>query len=210
MIRLLSHFVFIFSNVDITPVDTIPDCISYMKTDTGKLLSKYEYKGQYWYAFQPALKVVDNNSDKMTTITFYDSTCHVVAKWTKGGIAGLNNVSPDTVDKKSIIPLWAEKDSAVTKASAYSKTVLPDTIQKMAILKKAKWIQQSDCGWIMYYQFQLLPKPNNGSTICFETTYYTAQGTTQAKIPFGKVSWWHWSDKDSVIFKQTQFRPGYR
>jgi hypothetical protein len=190
--------------------DTIPSCIESMKISTGRLLTKYEYKGQYWFAFHPFLKVIDNNSDKMTTITFYDSTCKIIARWTKGGIAGLNKVTPDTIDKKSIVSLWAEKDTVVKETAGYKKYLLPDTIQKMAIQKKIKWIQQSDCLGKKYYNFQLLSKTNTGSGIAFETMYYNEQGKPEAKISFGKVSWWHLGDTNPVTFKHTQFRPGYR
>jgi hypothetical protein len=190
--------------------DTIPPCITHIKTETGKRITKYEYKGQYWFAFQSSLKVVDNNSDKMTTITFYDSTCRVVARWTKGGIAGLNKVTPDTVDKKNIIPLWAEKDTVSKQIADYKKYSLPDTIQKMAILKKAKWIQQSDCAGKIYYNFQLLSTTNTGSTISFENMNYNGQAKPQAKIPFGKLSWWRVNDSNPVTFTHTPFRPGYR
>ncbi len=191
--------------------DTIPPCINLIKTETGKLITKYEYKGQYWYAFRtPAMKVIDNTSDKMTTITFYDSTCHVVGRWVKGGIAGLNKTTPDTIQKEKIIPLWAEKDTAVNQTSNNKKYILPDTIQKMAIQKKAKWIQQSDCAGKIYYNFQLLSKTNTGNAIVFENINYTAQGKPQAKIPAGKTSWWNISDTNPATFKHTQFRPGYR
>lgn len=210
MIRLLSHFIFLLPIDNSIPVDTIPPCIAYMKTETGKLLSKYEYKGQHWFALQASLKVTDNNSDKMTTITFYDSTCKTVARWTKGGIAGLNKVTPDTIDKKSIIPLWAEKDTVVKQTSDYKKYTLPDTIQKMVILKKVKWIRQSDCAGKIYYNFQDLSKSGAGNTIAFETMNYNEQAEPQAKIPFGKVSWWRVSETYPVTFTNTQFRPGYR
>jgi hypothetical protein len=188
--------------------DTIPPCIIHIKTETGKLITKYEYKGQYWYAFRPsAMKVIDNTSDKMTTITFYDSTCHVVGRWTKGGIAGLNKVSPDSIQKDKIVPLWAEKDSIV--AAIKNKTpTLPDTIQKLALLKKSDWIEEGFYQGKNIYRFQTNVTKLGGSNITFKGAYYSEDGKINPVAkPQAKLWYWHLV---SGKFSRTQFTPGYK
>ena len=211
MLHLVSSFLLMLPGGVSNKADTIPPCIAHIKKETGKRLTKYEYKGQYWFSYQPLEKVVDNNSDKMTTITFYDSTCQVVARWTKGGIAGLNKISPDTVDKKKIIPLWAEKPDTVTAKTAAKTPVantLPDSITRMALSKKINWIEESNCKEVTLYRFEKVTSGNNSSKIEFAGLYYNEQGKA---IPKGSScvtkSWWHLYNGK---FNRTQFRPGYR
>jgi hypothetical protein len=188
--------------------DTIPPCIIHIKTETGKLITKYEYKGQYWYAFRtPAMKVIDNTSDKMTTITFYDSTCHVVGRWTKGGIAGLNRVTPDSIDKTKIKPLWAEKDSAAALIKNYIPT-LPDTIQKIALLKKSDWIEEGIYQGKYIYRFQNKVDKPTASNIIFTGSYYSEDGKINPLAkPQTKLWWWHLV---AGKYSRTQFRPRYK
>ena len=211
MLYLVSSFFLMLPARGSSKADTIPPSIAYIKAETGKLLTKYDYKDQQWFSYQPAEKAVTNNSDKMKTITFYDSTCQVVARWTKGGIAGLNKISPDTVDIKKIIPLWAEKpDTNTGKAPAKipETRTLPDSIIKMALSKKITWIEETNCKQVSLYRFEKITPGSYNSNIEFSGLYYNNHGKA---IPKGSncVSklWWHFYNGK---FNCTQFRPGKR
>jgi hypothetical protein len=209
MITLLSHFVLLLSTSHSNLVDTIPSCIAYMKTETGTLLTKYEYKGQHWYALRPsANKVIDNNSDKMTTIAFYDSTCHVVGYWTKGGIAGLNRITPDSIQKEKIKLLWTEKDSTKKKNTTPKTPVLSDTIAKMSVAKGATWIEETSCKEDTLYRFENKKAVKDNGVRVFDGLYYNKEGKA---VPEGTGCltryWWHMYNGK---FSRTQFRPGYR
>lgn len=109
--------------------DSLPACIDSIKNKTSATVAVYDYKGQHWFVVAPKAKTPPTNySDQMTYIKFYNSNCQLVCTWTKGGIAGLNRVTPDSIEKEKIKLL--------------TQPMPPDTIQKIARLKNAFDIQE--------------------------------------------------------------------
>ena len=109
--------------------DSLPACIVSIKKDTQNLVSEYGYKEQRWFAITKKKNLSpENYPDKMTITKFYNDNCQLVCTWTKGGIAGLNKVAPDTIEKEKIKLL--------------NTLTLPDMIQKVATQKNTKEIQE--------------------------------------------------------------------
>jgi hypothetical protein len=44
-----------------------------------------------------------NISDRQTIIKFYNDSCNLVCTWIKGGIAGMNKVKPDSIEKEKYL-----------------------------------------------------------------------------------------------------------
>jgi hypothetical protein len=112
-----------------------------MKISTESSATEYEYKGQRWFVFTKITPPPGPNvSDKTTTTKFYNADCRIVCWWTKGGIAALNKVIPDSVEKNKIKKLAQSDQYAQNPAD----TVLSDTIRRLAIQLNARYIQQYD------------------------------------------------------------------
>src|SRR6187549_3541988 len=93
---------FIHSRTSAT-IDSLPACIVNISTTDIHTFTEYDYKGQRWFSFTQVAKAPDPKiSDKMTITRIYDRNCHLQCTWTKGGIAGLNKISPDTIQKEKI------------------------------------------------------------------------------------------------------------
>ncbi|MEJ7674277.1 MAG: hypothetical protein WKF59_16680 [Chitinophagaceae bacterium] len=72
--------------------------------DSLLIVDKYDYKGQQWFSMRRMLTLKESQmSDRMYHQEFYNKDCKLVCTLTKGGIAGLNKVLPDTIDKTKII-----------------------------------------------------------------------------------------------------------
>jgi hypothetical protein len=113
--------------IDIT--DSLPSCITTMKRNDSLVTSaEFEYKGQQWFLIgKKTTQPAKNYPDKMTTTKFYNNNCQLVCTWTRGGIAGLNKVLPDTIDKTKIIKV-AE--------------IVPEKIMELAIKNNAASITE--------------------------------------------------------------------
>ena len=95
-------FLLIFVSLSFNAVyaisDSLPRCIIEMKTTTESFVTVYEYKGQRWFVFTKINPAPEPNvSDKMNYTKFYDAACKLVCTWKKGGITGMNKVTPDTI-----------------------------------------------------------------------------------------------------------------
>jgi hypothetical protein len=81
--------------------DTIPSCLlDKTKGDSMLQVKQYYYKGQLWYSL--ANKKPVTQSDMIYHIKLMTANCKPVGEWTRGGIAGLNKIIPDTIDTKKI------------------------------------------------------------------------------------------------------------
>ena len=144
-------------------VDSLPACILKMKQkDSLLIVEEYDYKGQRWFLIgKKTTQPVENYPDKMTTTKFYNHNCQLVCTWTRGGIAGLNKVSPDSIDKTKIIKI-AEK--------------VPEKIMQLAIKNNALSITEYEyLGQTLYF----LNTRNNDSTpkpMIVRELYYDKNG----------------------------------
>ena len=149
---------FLPDSVDGTKIKKIPEkipadngslaCFLKMKQEDSLLMvNQYDYKGQRWFKMEnKTTQPVENYPDKMTTTKFYNDNCQLVCTWTRGGIAGLNKVSPDTIDKTKILK-FAEK--------------VPEKIMQLAINHNAVSISKYEyLGQTLYF----LNKRDNYST----------------------------------------------
>jgi hypothetical protein len=120
---------------------TMPPCIK-SKVDSNRLnVSEYDYKGQRWFVTAKANAKVENYPDKLTTLQFYNENCKLVCIWQKGGVAGLNKVTPDTIDKKKIILIRSIKFDTLKKKDT-SINYLPGPVIKIADLRHGITIQE--------------------------------------------------------------------
>lgn len=130
-ISLLTSFTIATISANATgTIDSLPSCIVRMKKNDSLItIVEYNYKAQRWFVIEKKItKPEKNYPDKMTTTKFYNDNCQLVCTWVKGGIAGLNKVVPDTIEKDKIKVL--------------NILTLPDTIQKLGIQKNIKEIQE--------------------------------------------------------------------
>ncbi|MBP9103900.1 MAG: hypothetical protein KBF82_08570 [Chitinophagaceae bacterium] len=215
MKKILIHIIFytiIFQYANCyAATDSIPSCIMDMKK-TFPLLSvtEYQYKGQPWFLIVKdtvAEKVV-KNADHQTHLKFYNQECELVCTWTKGGIAALNRVIPDSVEKEKIIKLPTQPDTAAKKNSIPATDILPDTIAKLAIIKGITWIEETNCKEDNLYRFENKKAMKNNGVPVFDGAYFNQQGNAMPKGG-GCIQkyWWHLYNGK---FSRTQFRPGYR
>jgi len=171
------------NNYPVTAItDTIPPCINTIKIETGHILSKYDYKGQCWFSFTNPVDTTENkNSDKMTTTLFYDANCNVVARWQKGGIAGLNKITPDTIDKKMIVMIRTIKFDTLQKKDSGSNR-LPEPVAKAADLIHGISIQEyMYIGQRLYLIYTPLTATNrrellNKGIVTVDEPYYDEKG----------------------------------
>ncbi|MEO5948601.1 MAG: hypothetical protein ABIP79_17430 [Chitinophagaceae bacterium] len=86
-------------------VDSLPACIlKMMQKDSFLTVDKFDYKGQQWFSISRILTLKESQiSDRMYQLKFYNDNCQLICTWTRGGIAGFNKVSPDSIDKTKII-----------------------------------------------------------------------------------------------------------
>jgi hypothetical protein len=118
---------------------TLPPCIK-SKVDSNRLnVSEYDYKGQRWFITAKANAKVENYPDKMTILQFYNDQCKPVCIWRKGGIAGLNKVTPDSIDKSKIILLRTIKYDTLPKQDS---SYLPEPVAKQACIVYGISIQE--------------------------------------------------------------------
>ena len=138
----LLHIIALYNHLLAAITDTIPPCINTIKIETGRILSTFDYKGQHWFSFtNPADTLEKNNSDQMTTRVFYDANCNIVARWQKGGIAELNKITPDTIDKKMITLTGTIKFDTLQKKDT-DNNYLPEPVIKIAGLRYGINIQE--------------------------------------------------------------------
>lgn len=140
---------------------SLPLCIEALQAkDSLAIAIEYRYKGQRWFVISvKRLEVPSRISDTMTTTRFLDDSCRVVCTWKKGGVAGLNRVIPDTVDKNKLFPF------------------VPDTIRKKAIAEKITVIQVCSYNRNIVYLLSKQTLAQNRSTYHFDDRYYDARGT---------------------------------
>lgn len=147
----------IHKNNDSADVKKWPDCFTKAGKDTSTFLMRYTYKGETWYLKQtkkPETKI----SDKMVYLKFYNNQCQLVCTWTKGGIAGINKIVPDTIDKDKIIPF------------------VPDTVLKKAIAEKITTVTICRMNDSLVYLISKKTVAQNRSTYYFEDRYYNEDG----------------------------------
>ncbi len=118
---------------------TLPPCIK-NKVDSNQLnVTEYDYKGQRWFVTAIQNPKIENNSDKLTTIKFYTDNCKPACIWQEGGIAGLNKVTPDTIDKTKILLIRTIKFDTLQKKN---NDYLPYPVIKLADLRQGINIQE--------------------------------------------------------------------
>ena len=159
--------------------DSLPDCINTMKISTESVVTEYEYKGQRWFNFTKINPPTEPNiSDKMYYTKFYDTGCKLVCTWTKGGIAGFNKVTPDTVQKEKIKKIEIIPKDSIKKYSTISNA-LPDTLVKMALAKNSsevkEYLYQDKILYTFRYPFSYKPIPEKGS-VTIDNPYYDESG----------------------------------
>ncbi len=118
--------------------DTLPPCIDSISFAQHKTFTEYDYKGQRWFSLSSEEKE-SKASDKMIRTTFYDLHCQLVGYWVRGGIAGLNKLTPDTIEKAKIIIIRTIKFDTVQKKDT---SYLPEPVIKIANLLHGISIQE--------------------------------------------------------------------
>ena len=122
--------------------DSLPPCIAEMKISTESFVTEYKYKGQRWFVFTKINPPRENRiSDKIYNTKFYDANCKLVCTWTKGGIAGFNKVTPDTIEKAKIKKIEIIQKDTIKKYLTNSNA-LPDTILKLALAKNVEEVKE--------------------------------------------------------------------
>lgn len=158
-------------------IDSLPGCINTLKIATESSVTEYEYKGQRWFVFTKIIPPPEDKvSDKMTTTKFYNADCKIVCWWTKGGIAGLNRVRPDSVEKSKIKKL----DQPTKYPKTRSDTALGDTIRQLANQLNARYVQQYDYNGQPVYFLAIITFPayelaKKGIPV-IEEKYYNGSG----------------------------------
>ncbi len=117
---------------------TLPLCIKNQMDSNRLNVTEYEYKGQRWFSLTSEEKE-SKVSDKMIRTTFYDMHCQLVGYWVRGGIAGLNKLTPDTIEKAKIIIIQTIKFDTVQKKDT---NYLPEPVIKIANLLHGISIQE--------------------------------------------------------------------
>jgi hypothetical protein len=159
--------------------DSLPGCINEMKISTESFVTEYEYKGQRWFVFTKNNPPPEPNvSDRMTNTTFYNSDCKIVGWWTKGGIAGLNKVTPDTIEKSKIKKIGIVPKDTIIKQNA-SSNALPDSIVKLALAKNCsevkEYLYQDKILYNFRYPLNYREVPKEGS-VTIDVPYYDKNG----------------------------------
>ena len=188
--------------------DSLPACINTMKISSESVVTEYEYKGQRWFVFTKIVPPNKNEiSDRIYKTQFYDANCKLVCTWTKGGVTGMNKVTPDTIEKAKIKKIKVVSPVTTQKQKEHWENVLPDTIVNLAHRKHSEWIEQRSYKGEYLYLFQDITDIST-SKVTFNGSYYNNKG----EIVFypkeiGIAYWWHYYNNK---FIGTQFRPGYR
>ena len=159
--------------------DSLPPCINTIKISTESLVAEYEYKGQRWFVFSKINPPLENKiSDKIYNTKFYDANCKLVCTWTKGGIAGFNNVTPDTIEKAKIKKIEIVLKDTIKKPSA-NLTALPDTIVKLALAKNVQevkeYLYRDKILYTFRYPLYYQPVPNEDN-VTIDIPYYDKTG----------------------------------
>ena len=144
-------------------VDSLPACILKMKQkDSLIMVNQYDYKGQRWFGMRRMLTLKESQiSDRMYHLEFYNKDCQLVCTWIKGGIAGLNKVLPDTIDKTKII-IVPDK--------------VPEKIMQLALLNNAAYITEYEyLGQSLYFLYKNKDKNAQKEMINIEP-YYDKNG----------------------------------
>lgn len=184
MKSILIHFtlfitiIFIYGNC-YAATDSLPPCINTIKISTESFVTEYEYKGQRWFVLTKIKPPHENRiSDKIYNTKFYDANCKLVCTWTKGGIAGYNKVSPDTIEKAKIkIKDITPKDSS--KKISVTSNALPDTIVKLALAKNVQevveYLYQDKILYRFHYPSYYDQLPKKGC-VTYDDPYYDKNG----------------------------------
>ena len=160
--------------------DSLPACINTMKISTESFVTEYQYKGQRWFVFTKINPPRENEvSDKITHTKFYGANCKLVCTWTKGGITGINKVTPDTIVKAQIKRKEITSKDTIRKLYIIPAT-LPDTILKLALANNCSEIKEFlyqdkilyNFRYPIYYKQQL---PEKGS-VTIDDPYYDISG----------------------------------
>lgn len=116
----------------------------------------------------------------MTTIRLYDWSCHPKATWMKGGVAGLNKILPDTIEKEKIVTVRVLILDTTKGMKATNLSLLPDAIYKLALSKNSFWIQQTAHQQGSLFQLQNPSDDNSVAKITFGGACYDKYGNTVA------------------------------
>jgi hypothetical protein len=148
-----------------TQSSAIPACLEEKAKDSTWLIQHYYYKGQLWYGF--SRKNTAKVSDYLATIRLANGDCDTVGQWKKGGIAGLNRLTPDTIDVKK---LWLRQ---------FHSFLLPDTIRSIAKQQHAfsvdAYIYKGEALYLMAVKKILTPAEKSKKII--REYYYRIDGT---------------------------------
>ena len=208
MKEIVIHFVlFLLYQQCYATIDSLPACIEARKLSTQSLVTEYEYKGQRWFVFTEMIGPNENNtSDKIYRTKFYDVSCKLVCTRFTGGITGMDKTTPDTVEKAKIKKLPIVSTGTIHQTNIKE---LPDSIVKLAGLKKSRWIEQKSFIEGNLYRFQSPEDKESSSRITFTGSYYNSNGQVSV-APYNRVgrqSWWHFYNGK---YFPTRFLPGYR
>ena len=237
MKKILFHIavystIFHYSNC-YAATDTLPPCINNITYATPRAVTEYEYKGQHWFSFTITSPASEKNyPDKLITTRYYNYDCHLMATWMKGGIAGFNKITPDTIEKEKIITLR----TIIIDTTNLQKTMpyghLSDTINKLAQATNASKIKEYNYKGIKLY---LLLSPTSNIQIkstTIDEPYYDETGKIilihkrAVKPMYSRSEKWipeniktneviaipkgEWNRKENHYIKISQFTPGYR
>lgn len=159
--------------------DSLPACINTMKISTESVVTEYEYKGQRCFVLTKINPPCENEvSDKITSTKFYNANCKLVCTWTKGGIAGFNKVTPDTIEKAKIKKIKIVLEDTIKKPSA-NLTALPDTIVKLALAKNVQEVKEYVYRDKILYTFRYPPytkRLTKEDSLIIDYPYYDESG----------------------------------
>ena len=200
-------------------IDSLPSCINKMRSAYPRLKTEeYEYKGQRWFTIVNDTSVkVENYPDRLYYIKFYDTACKLVCTWKRGGIAGLNQTIPDTVDKSKINKVQKSLESADRSQKKKISMVneLPEPIVKIALLKGAAFIQEYSYHDTILYCISSSNLPANQlaqkGIATIDDVYYGAAGKIIAtfkratEASFYRAQQWVPAGFDNVSLKKKTF-----
>ena len=159
--------------------DSLPDCINTMKISSESSVTEYEYKGQRWFGFTKINQLLENEvSDKIIRTSFYNSECKLIFTWIKGGITGMNKVSPDTIKKTKIKNTGVFAKDVITQYP--DSSALPDTILKMALAQNVQevmeYLYQDKTLYTFHYRLYSNPRLPEKGSVTIDDPYYDKTG----------------------------------
>lgn len=134
----------------------IPNCIKDSIDKYEALVALYSYKGQPWFGVTN--RTNNNISDRQIITKFYDTDCRLMATNVKGGIAGINKMTPDTVAISKVLPF------------------ITDTIKRISEQLSVKRIAVCNYKGAIVYLLTMQSVAGNRSILKITDNYYSEMG----------------------------------